>query len=37
MPSGYRGELGESGDNVECSVSGAGERPLSLAGLSRGE
>ena len=37
MPSGYRGELGESGDSVECRTKGGGEMPLSFAGLKRGE
>lgn len=35
MPSGYRGELGERGDNVEWRARGGGETPP--AGLKRGE
>lgn len=36
MPSGYSGELGDSGDRVECKVRGGGDTPLSLVRPNRG-
>lgn len=36
IPSGYSGELGDSGESVECSTSGGGDTPLSFDGPSRG-